>query len=181
MKTLDVVGYEGAYTIREDGYIYSLKRHYCKGGVVRQWVSKLGYPVVYLCKGHKAKTVKVHRIVAMAFIPNPKNKPQVNHKDGDKLNYSIKNLEWATPKENVRHAHKTGLTIHKRGYEASDSKLSMQQRNKIVLLYAVKNISQADISKKFKVTQGLISLVVKEFIRRTLSESGLAIDKTKLK
>lgn len=181
MKTVTVVGYKGLYTVREDGYIHSLKRFACKGGPVRQWVSKLGYPVVYLCRGNKAKTVKVHRIVAMAFIPNPSNKPQVNHKDGDKLNYSIPNLEWVTAKENIRHAHENGLTFHKRGHEAVHSKLTEKQRNDIVEMYAVKNVSQVDISKKYKVTQGLISLVVKEFIRRTLSESGLSIDKTKTK
>lgn len=175
MKTVSVIGYEGSYTVREDGYIYSLKRHYCKGGVVRQWVGKTGYPVVYLCKGHKSKTVKVHRIIAMAFIPNPEKKPQVNHKNGDKLDYSIKNLEWVTAKENIIHAHKTGLTIHKKGHEAVHSKLSLQQRNKIVRLYAVDNVWQKDIAKRYGITQGLVSLVVKEFIRRAVD----AIDKTK--
>lgn len=176
MITKDVVGYEGSYTVREDGYIYSLKRRHCRGGVVREWIGKVGYPIVYLCRGHKAKTVKVHRILAMAFIPNPDNKPQVNHKDGDKLNYSLTNLEWVTGKENIIHAHKIGLTIHKRGHEALDTKLNTSQRDEIAKLYACQNISQVELAKMFNVSQSLISIALKEFMRRCIS--GLAINQT---
>ena len=68
-----------------------------------------GYLCVDLYKNGKRSTKKVHRLVADAFIPNPKRKPCVNHKDGNKLNNSFDNLEWVTSKENCRHAWKNGL------------------------------------------------------------------------
>lgn len=68
-----------------------------------------GYLSVDLYKDGKRVTRGVHRLVAEAFIPNPENKPEVNHKDGNKHNNSISNLEWVTKKENVRHAWDNGL------------------------------------------------------------------------
>lgn len=68
-----------------------------------------GYPGVKLLLSGGEKYVYIHRAVAEAFIPNPDNKPQVNHKDGNKQNSSVDNLEWCTAKENMHHAIITGL------------------------------------------------------------------------
>lgn len=62
-----------------------------------------GYPTVYIRHNGKYKCLLVHRLVAMAFIPNPQNKPHINHKDGNKENGCVENLEWCTPSENERH------------------------------------------------------------------------------
>ena len=180
LVTKDVVGYEGCYTVREDGYIFSKKRFACRGGIVKQTINKLGYLVVYLCKGHKAKTVKVHRILAIAFIPNPENKPQVNHKNGIKTDNSLSNLEWATAKENVKHAHETGLTYHKRGHESLTTKLNETQRIEIAKSYSMDNVNQTELAKIYNVSQSLISLCIKDFIRNTFNSGHTAIEQTKL-
>lgn len=70
------------------------------------------------------KYLRISRMVAEAFVPNPENKPQVNHKDGNKLNNIWTNLEWATGKENVQHAHDTGLCSPSNGETHYRAKLS---------------------------------------------------------
>lgn len=98
-----VEGYEGLYEISSFGRIKS------KGKIKSQSVDKGGYCTVWLSKNSVQKCLKVHRLVAAAFIPNPLNKATVNHIDGNKQNNSVENLEWATQSENIIHAHKTGL------------------------------------------------------------------------
>lgn len=103
MRTLDYKG----YTVFEDGTILG------KSGVspLSQLTTSNGYKKVNICE--KEKTERgfhqelVHRIVAVCFIPNPDNKPEVNHKDGDKTNNHVDNLEWCTRVENSRHSVRT--------------------------------------------------------------------------
>ena len=87
------------YVVSDDGRIR--RRGSDKDHSVRD---RKGYPAVDLYKGGKRVTRGVHILVAEAFIPNPDNKPEVNHKDGNKYNNNVSNLEWVTHKENVRHA-----------------------------------------------------------------------------
>ena len=68
-----------------------------------------GYKLTKLRNKNKIVTAKVHRVVAEAFLPNTENKPQVNHKDGNKANNHVDNLEWVTASENIRHAKSLGL------------------------------------------------------------------------
>lgn len=69
------------------------------------------YAMVVLCRDGKATTYGVHRLVAQSFLPNPENKPQINHKNGVKTDNRVENLEWCTAKENSRHSIDTGLKI----------------------------------------------------------------------
>lgn len=96
-KLQDISGYEGLYAVSTDGRVYSYrKKRYMKPQVERD-----GYLFVYLAdKDKNYKIHKVHRLVAMTYIPNPENKPQVNHKDECVTNNDVSNLEWVTPKEN---------------------------------------------------------------------------------
>ncbi len=73
-------------------------------------INNVGYKMIALTKKGNTKIISMHRLVAIAFIPNPKNKPCINHKNGIKTDNRIKNLEWCTHAENSQHAYRTGLS-----------------------------------------------------------------------
>lgn len=115
-----VIGYEGFYEVNTLGEVFSVERWVTRlapYGAVRQFVPEkkrvlsnhsTGYLTVRLSDTDKIKTHRVHRLVAEAFIPNPNNKPYVNHKDSNRQNNNVDNLEWVTAKENTDHAVKCG-------------------------------------------------------------------------
>lgn len=98
-----VVGYEDIYEISDKGRLKSLVKGY---PMLRKCSphKTLGYPYTSLSDEGKTKMAYIHRLVAEAFIPNPQNKEEVNHKDGNKANNDISNLEWVTHQENMNHA-----------------------------------------------------------------------------
>lgn len=97
VKFADVPGYEGLYRISSNGVVVNIARM----KALRAYKGKSNYYKVGLCKDGKVQYVRVHRLVAEAFIPNEHNKPQVDHIDGDTTNNNVDNLRWATPKENT--------------------------------------------------------------------------------
>lgn len=101
----DIKGYEGLYQISNFGNVKSLKRNI----ILKPSSNRKGYLHIILYKNHKSKNSIIHRLVAQAFIPNPENKPQVNHIDGNKRNNNVNNLEWVTNSENQKHAFKLHL------------------------------------------------------------------------
>lgn len=92
------------YTIFEDGRVLGLK-----GTILKPGIASNGYYTVVLCVDGKHRTECIHRLIARFFISNPENKRTVNHKNGNKLDNRIENLEWATDKENINHAFSMGL------------------------------------------------------------------------
>lgn len=120
-----VVGYEGLYEVSNIGRVrrkLGETERILKGYIA----TNIHYMVVDLSKGdNKAKQYSIHRLVAQAFIPNPKNKPCVNHIDGNKLNNSVDNLEWCSYSENLTHAYRTGLRVVT---EESRKKMSESQK-----------------------------------------------------
>ncbi len=105
-KYYDIKDYEGLYKVSNNGDIFNSRNNL---KVLKPGTSNKGYLIVSLCKNGVPKTYLVHRLVALAFIPNPENKPTVNHKWGDKLDNRSVALEWATYSENMLHAHENGL------------------------------------------------------------------------
>jgi hypothetical protein len=108
----DVVGFEGIYIVSNFGHVKSLHKRKVKNKskILSKSSKNKGYVIHSLCSNGETKYMTLHRIVAIAFIPNPENKPQINHIDGDKLNNRADNLEWCTSAENNKHAYKTGLS-----------------------------------------------------------------------
>ena len=100
-----VEGYNGKYLISSNGRVKNAK----SGRILKQEINYCGYARAHLCNFEDRRMRFVHRLVAEAFIPNPQNKSQVNHIDGNKLNNTVENLEWSTPLENVRHSWENGL------------------------------------------------------------------------
>jgi hypothetical protein len=166
----DVVGYEGMYQVSNLGRVKSLEREYFNGHgyfpvkerILSGRISNK-YVYVQLSNGDK-KNYSIHRLKAIAFIPNPENKPQVNHRDGNKSNngYNIDgkdNLEWATRSENMRHSYRElgqrPPTLGKFGKDNHSSKAVIQstKSGEIIAEYVsgfeAKNktgISNSDIS-----------------------------------
>lgn len=97
----DIPGFEGRYGIDENGTITSLitKRK------ITPMIGTTGYYMVNLRKNNKQHMRRVHRLIALAFIPPVEGKNNINHKDGNKLNNTISNLEWCTQSENIKHSY----------------------------------------------------------------------------
>lgn len=104
-KWKSIEKYNGLYEISSYGRVKSL----ITNKILKAHRPSVGYYKVALYMRGDGKTFTIHRLVAKEFIPNNKNKPCVNHKDGDKTNNCVENLEWCTYKENSQHAFKTGL------------------------------------------------------------------------
>lgn len=110
-----ITGFEGKYAVTEDGHVYSVLRidslGRSQGGkFLTGTPDKNGYLRVSLTTENRRNISRIiHRLVAAAYIANPANKPAVNHKDGNKQNNHVSNLEWVTNKENTHHGWSLGL------------------------------------------------------------------------
>lgn len=114
IKWVPVPQHNGFYEMNEYGQFRSLhKRHYHT--ILPHRIDRAGYYTVRLSKFGKVNTYYVHRLLALAFIPNPEMKPRINHKDLNKLNNSLENLEWVTHSENILHAYKNGAIKARKG------------------------------------------------------------------
>ena len=102
----DIKGYEGLYQISNKGRVKSLGNNKTRKEKIRDGkIGNRGYKKISLCKNGKEKKYSIHRLVAEAFLPNPDNLPVVNHKDENKLNNNVENLEWCTQAYNVNYSH----------------------------------------------------------------------------
>jgi hypothetical protein len=120
---LDVLGYEGLYAVNEHGDVYCYPkdrglRGSTPGKMMKKSYTTHGYVRAFLRKDGHTKFAHVHRLVADAFIPNPGGLPILHHKDDNKKNNYVGNLEWSTHSRNLKLAYAHGLNYGRRGRPA---------------------------------------------------------------
>lgn len=153
-----VPGFEGEYEVSNQGGI----RSYVQSALprpIKTFRRATGYRAVSLGAGY---IELVHRIVAIAFIPNPLDLPYVNHKNAIKTNNRVENLEWVTQQENVQHAIRMGLRRPNpaRGETANQSNLNDGDVLTIRKLYSKSGLSQRAIAKQYGISKHSVYSIV---------------------
>ena len=169
-----VPGFEGLYEVSSLGRVRSVDRlverrnrwktpykAFYPGIELKQKPDKYGYSTVCIFHNGQRKYVGVHRLVASAFIPNPKGLPQVNHKNCNKRDNSATNLEWATPLENVHHAIEHHLQRYAKGERMPQSRLTERKVKRIKKLLSKGTMTQAAIAREFQVSNNAINHISK--------------------
>jgi hypothetical protein len=162
-----IKGYEGFYEVSNLGNVKSVERLIrFSDGRKRTFPSRVlaknkstnDYLFVALYVNQKFSIIGIHRLVAIAFIHNPENKPEVNHKDGNKANNHYLNLEWNTTRENSEHSFSNKLNKNF-GENHTHSKLKNKDISEIKKMYS-EGYFQREIALKYGVTRSLISYIV---------------------
>lgn len=173
---VDIVGFEGLYQISNLGRIKTLQRIKSICNEVDHVVSsekillprknRYGYLRISFFKNPLgAKEFTMHRLMAIHFIPNPENKPEVNHINGIKDDNRLENLEWCTAKENAVHARAFGLRENTYGEKSKKSKLTEFQVRLIKRIYRrYGRFNMAKLSRKLNVSETTVSYVLKNKI-----------------
>ncbi len=154
------------YLVSNRGRIISKKRIVLKSDGSKQPIrarylkinyDAIGYPMVNLSKMGKQRTKTIHRLMLIAFTPNPENKPMTNHINGIKDDNRIGNLEWVSAKENTQHAFKIGLMKKRFGEDVHNSLLSNKEVLEIRELLKYKGFTHKKIGKQFGVSSKVIT------------------------
>ena len=155
-----IAGFED-YEISTLGRVRSHK--YQRSSILKPRITHDGYVWYSLSKNGKGYTRRANRLVAEAFIPNPENKPTVNHIDGDKLNNTVENLEWMTKEEQMRHAYSNGLKKPVRGVLQGNSVLTEDEVREIRRVYKGHDpeYGMKALAKKYGVSEPTIDKCVR--------------------
>ena len=147
------------YTVTSDGDVYSLNFNRSGKKIKLKPIKDKhnGYYYVNIYHNKKIHRMLVHRLVAIAFIPNPDNKPEVNHKNGHKKINKKSNLEWVTAKENTRHAIQNNLRSVHYGDKATDSKITQNTAIKICKLLEENQYGVREIADVLNVSHAIVS------------------------
>ena len=160
-----LVNYENSYEISNFGEIRGIDRisgkrkGVVKGKLLKQSLNHKNYLEVRLYKNSKSMTKVVHRLVALSFIPNPLNLPQVNHIDGNKSNNRVENLEWVSNSQNQLHAYKIGLQPSRAGEKNNNASITDVEVTNYKLLYN-SGMSVIEISKNTDIPLSKIRAII---------------------
>lgn len=154
----NIAGYEGRYEVSDTGQI----RKAGSKKIIGQWINDAKYMIVRLSRPRKM--FRVHRLVAAAFIDNPKNKPYINHIDCNRSNNNVQNLEWCSQLENLQHASKLGRMKRDywKGRRSPNAKVSEDMVQLIRNEYAAGGVSWETIGKKYNVSKRTVGRIIKE-------------------
>ena len=145
----EVKGYEGLYAVTTLGRIWS----YHSNRWIKPYSDTSGYSRVRLCNKGQDTSPSLHRLVAIAFIPNPDGKPQVNHINGVKGDCKVSNLEWMTARENMQHSADTGL--------GKRNVLTYEERLLVCQIYMTCNTSKKWLADHFRVSPPAIHYILR--------------------
>lgn len=153
----DVVGFEGEYLVSNMGNIRSFKKYGKRGGYITPQLNKYGYPVAKLWRNGKPIFKCVHKIVAMAFIPKPENKPVIDHINTIRTDNRVENLRWCTVSENVNNPiTKRKMSLAAIGRKASDEtrrKLSSMRKGEGNSMYGKNHTEEAKMKMSVPIVQ----------------------------
>ena len=146
------------YSISDYGRVKNIKTN----KILKNNKTTQGYYQVSLYNSGVRKVINVHKLVALHFITNSENKPQVNHKDGNKLNNTKDNLEWCTSSENQLHAIKTGLKTYNTNRDSKNYASKLTEENVLLIfkLNTEDNIPHRDLATRFSVSKSAITNIL---------------------
>lgn len=160
MLVKDIPGYEGRYAATEDGKIWSYpKKKLHNGMFLRGRKAGRYWNVMLINVNGKQWYSSVHRLIALAYLPNPKGLPQVNHIDGNPKNNAVSNLEWCTARQNTQHSWDIGLSKH-RGNGHYKTSITEKDVREIKLL-AERNMTNVAIAKQFGIGKWTVSDILR--------------------
>lgn len=176
MEWKDIKDYEGLYQISNTGLVKAMAKTWLSGEyrnslrskpetIIKCSIKPNGYKQCTLSKNGKVLNKRINRLVAEAFIPNPENKPEVNHKDGVKSNNHVSNLEWCTRQENLLHAYKNGLLKPARGENQGNSKLKNKVVDEIREKYSTGNYTYKQLADEYDIYFGHVGKIIRKEIR----------------
>lgn len=157
-----VIGYEGIYEISNAGQVKSLSRtdkrgHKRNEKFLRPALNARGYLFVSF---YDNVSKVIHRLVAESFLSNDFNKEEVNHKNGNKTDNRLENLEWVTHSENLKHACETGLKSIPKGEKTYNAKLTNKEADEIRSLYRTGNWTHKKLSLHFGVSKSVVQKIL---------------------